>query len=302
MTGSPVPAIDLRLGPVGFAPLPDDRLALLEGTSIVDHVDRPGFWGNIARPAAEQFTGTPLVAIGLGVVAVAAVVLVARQRPLGVRHAVAAAAVVGCIAYPFAPYSAPIVGHPTTNPIVVLIVALNVRYLLPPLIVLLCLVPVGLAGLSRRIGDVAVVVATATTAQLWRRSLSFDAEWPTTTDDAVLGTVVVLLAAAVVPGCGQPARRGADVAPVGDRRRRRRRRRHRGGALVARRRGGRPLAQLPRHAVRARGPVAVRPTSSTASGWPCWAAGCSTPTWGPSWGPRSTTWACHGGGGDGPAN
>jgi hypothetical protein len=209
VTGSPVPAIDLRLGPVGFAPVPDDRLALLEGTSIVDHVDRPGFWGNIARPAAEQFTGTPLVAIGLGVVAVAAVVLVARQRPLGVRQAVAAAAVVGCVAYPFAPYSAPIVGHPTTNPIVVLIVALNVRYLLPPLIVLLCLVPIGLAGLSRRIGDVAVVVATATTALLWRRSLSFDAEWPTTTDDAVLGTVVVLLAAAVVAGLRAPARRGA---------------------------------------------------------------------------------------------
>jgi hypothetical protein len=133
VTGSPVPAIDLRLGPVGFAPLPEDRLALLDDTSIVAHMDRPGFWGNIARPAAEQFTGTPLVAVGLGVAAVAAVVLVARQRPVGVQHAAAAAAVVGCVAYPFAPYSAPIVGHPTTNPIVVLIVALNVRYLLPPL-------------------------------------------------------------------------------------------------------------------------------------------------------------------------
>jgi hypothetical protein len=70
-------------------------------------------------------------------------------------------------------------------------------------------VPIGLVGLSRRIGDVVVVVTTATTALLWRRSLSFDAEWPTTPDDAVLGTVVVLVAAAVVVGLRAPARRGA---------------------------------------------------------------------------------------------
>ena len=53
VTGSPVPAIDLRFGPVGFAPLPEDRLALLEDTSIVDHLDRPGLLGQ-HRPAGRR--------------------------------------------------------------------------------------------------------------------------------------------------------------------------------------------------------------------------------------------------------
>ena len=198
VTGSPVPAVDLRLGGVGFAPLPHDRLALLEDSSLVAHAGDPGFWGNLGRGLADQFTGSQLVGCGLVIVALAAVVLVARQWPWGVRHAVLAAGLAGCVAYPLAPYSAPIGSAETSNPIALLIVVLNVRYLLPSLAVLLCLLPIGLAGLHRRIGDALVVVATATTALLWRRSLWFDAEWPTSTGDAQMAAgVVVALAAAV---------------------------------------------------------------------------------------------------------
>ena len=198
VTGSPVPAVDLRLGGVGFAPLPHDRLALLEDSSLVAHAGDPGFWGNLVRGLADQFTGSQLVGCGLVLVALAAVVLVARQWPWGVRHAVLAAGLAGCVAYPLAPYSAPIGSAETSNPIALLIVVLNVRYLLPSLVVLLCLLPIGLAGLHRRIGDALVVVATATTALLWRRSLWFDAEWPTSTGDAQMAAgVVVALAAAV---------------------------------------------------------------------------------------------------------
>lgn len=90
VAGSPVPAIDLTVGPVGFASLPDHRRALLEDSSIVANLDLPGFWGNVARPVVEGVTGSTVAT--LVVLVAAAIVLVMVQRPLGVRHAVVASA------------------------------------------------------------------------------------------------------------------------------------------------------------------------------------------------------------------
>ena len=208
VTGSPVPAVDLRVGPVGFAPFPHDRLALLDDSSLVAQSDKPGFWRYLVRGLADQFTGSELIGYGILLLGLAAVVLVARQRPWGVRHAVLAAGLVGCVAYPLAPYSAPIDGAETSNQIALVIVVLNVRYLLPSVIVLLCLLPVGLAGLHRRIGDGLVIVAAATTVQLWQRSLWFNAEWPTSTGDAQVAVLVVVAVAAAL-GLWAVSRRSA---------------------------------------------------------------------------------------------
>jgi hypothetical protein len=185
-------------------------MAYFENSSLIDRMDAPGFWGNIGRGLADQFTGSPFVSIGIGIVVVGVIVLIVRQRPLGVRHAVLAAGVVGAVVYPFAPYSAPIEGHPTSEFLAVLIVVLNVRYLLPSLAVLLCLVPVALRRLPTRAGDVLAVVAVGATGLLWRRCLWFDAEWPTTTGDGQLAAVATVVAAAAVAGVWALARRRPD--------------------------------------------------------------------------------------------
>ncbi len=213
VTGSPVPAVDLRLGPIGFAPLPSERLELLEHSSIVDNVGEPGFWGNIARPAVEGLTGSVALTIALMLAAVAAAVLVAVQRPIGLRHAVTLSALVGCVAYPFGPNSAPLLGGGTQNPFATLIVGLNVRYLLPSLVVLLCMLPVGLGRRSGRVGDVAVAAAAGMVGYLWLETTAFDAEWPTGEGDrAIAAALVALAAAGVVAGRALATRGGGTTA------------------------------------------------------------------------------------------
>jgi hypothetical protein len=197
VTGSPVPAIDLRVLGIGFAPLSADRRELLDGSSIVENVGRTGFWANIARPVAEHVFATPVVTAAVVVAAAVVVGRVAIQRPLSMRHAVLLAGVGGCIAYPFAPYSAPLLDTSTSSPFAGLIVALNVRYLLPSLWVILCLLPFALEGL-RRVAAGAVVASTAAVVYLWIENMSFDAEWATTTSDSVIA--VALVAAAVGGG------------------------------------------------------------------------------------------------------
>ncbi|HKY65325.1 MAG TPA: hypothetical protein VJM49_03105, partial [Acidimicrobiales bacterium] len=201
VTGSPAPVVDLRIGPVGFAPLPADRLALLEDSSLAAHAGEPGFWGNIARPVTVFFTGSIWLTVAVLALAVVSVVLVARLRPVDVRHAVVVAGVVGLAAYPFSPYGAPLLGGPTNGPVAATIVGLNTRYVVPALAALLCVLPVGLSGLARRAGRsaaVAVVVGAAGAVPfLWRKSLSLDAEWPTSTGDAIAGAVVVAVVGAV---------------------------------------------------------------------------------------------------------
>lgn len=204
VTGSPVPAIDLRVFGVGFTPLSADRRELLDGSSIVENVGRPGFWSNIARPVAENMFGTPVITAAVIVAAVVVIIGIAFQRPIGVRHAVVVAAVGGCVAYVFAPYSAPLLDASTDGPFASLIVALNVRYLLPALAVLLGLLPVALDRFDRfgRLADAAVGVGSAAVAYLWIDNRGFDAEWPTTDRDSLVAValVAVVVGATLVGG------------------------------------------------------------------------------------------------------
>lgn len=217
IAGSPVPPIDLRLFGIGFAPLPSDRRALLEGSSLVDAVERPGFWGNIARPVAAHIFGPPVITVAVAVAAVVVIVRIVGQRPLGLRHAVLLAGVGGCIAYPLAPYSAPLLDVDTHTPLASLIVTLNVRYLLPSLAVVLCLLPSALGKLDRLAAGVTVAASVAV-AYLWFENTGFEAEWPTTRSDSVLGVVLVaavvivaFAAAAVARGRGRDRGRGEDT-------------------------------------------------------------------------------------------
>jgi len=198
VTGNPVPALDLSIGPVGFAPLPADRIALLDNSSIAENVDLPGFWANIAHPVLDGIVGSIVLAVAIILTAVVAAALVAVQRPWGLRHAVTASAVGGCVAYVFAPYSAPLLGNGTDSPTAALIVGLNVRYLLPSLAVLLCMLPVGLERRSRTVGDVMVVAGAGAVAYLWFESTRLHGEWPMRTSDTVIGVAVVAAAVLVV--------------------------------------------------------------------------------------------------------
>lgn len=216
VTGSPAPVVDLRIGPVGFAPLSDDRLSLLDDSALAAHVGEPGFWGNIAGPVTSFFTGSTGLTAAVLALALVSVVLVARLRPVDLRHAVVVAGVVGLAAYPFSPYGAPLRGTSTSNPMATVIVGLNTRYVVPALAVLLCMLPVGLSGLPGRAGrwaGVAVVGGSAgAVAFLWRKSLSFDAEWPTSTGDAIAAAVVVAAIGAVALAVALAGRWPAAVA------------------------------------------------------------------------------------------
>lgn len=205
VTGSPIPAMDLKVGPLGFAALPRHRIELLDDSTIVDVMGAPGFWGNIARPLYRNLTGSMVLTTAIVVAALAAVVGMGRRRPIDVRHAVALAALGGCLAYPFTPYTAPLLGNSTQDPINAVIVVLNARYLLPSLVVLLCMLPVGLAGGSRRLGDASVVAAAVAVVGLWHETRGFDGEWPTNGGDTAIG-----LAIPAVAGLGALA--GAAVA------------------------------------------------------------------------------------------
>lgn len=144
VSGSPLPMLDLRIGPVGFSRLEDPRFEGLDDTSIVDHlVNTSGFVGETLRPAFDLAFGPLPVVLALLAVGLTGVVLVVvRTRPIGVEHAVAAASVGGVIAFFLSPNSAPV--DTGFGDVATTIVALNMRYLLPSLLPLLCLLPIGL--------------------------------------------------------------------------------------------------------------------------------------------------------------
>lgn len=214
-TGNPIPAMDLKLGPLGFAPLPRHRLDELDESTLADIVAAPGFWGNIGRPLYQGLTGSMVLSSAVVVAALAAVVGMARRRPVDVRHAVALAALVGCLAYPFTPNTAPLAGNSTQGPISAVIVVLNVRYLLPSLALLLCMLPVALGGGSRRLAHAGVVAGAIAVAGLWYQTTVFDGEWPVTGGDTAIGLAiaatagVVALGVAAMSGSRDPGRAGS---------------------------------------------------------------------------------------------
>lgn len=221
-TGNPLPALDMTLGPLGFRSLPAERLAVLDDTSLADKVALPGFWPNIGYPLLDHMVGSIVITAALVSAAVATAVLVLRQRPWGLRHAVVLAAVGGCLAYPFVPNTAP-VGNTTDNPLAATIVVLNARYLLPSLVVLVCLLPIAFAGRFRRAGAVALAAMVAAVVYQWFDGLAFDAEWPTGPADTAIAVAVVAavaltaLVGAAVPGARRLAGGGRTTWAVGAR-------------------------------------------------------------------------------------
>ena len=194
VAGSPVPAVDLRVGGVGFAPLPADRLAALAGTSIVDRMKEPGFYHAVGLPVVREVTGSLPLTAALVVAAAAPIVWLARRRPVGLPHAVAAAAVMGGVAYLVAPNGAPW-PTPTGDELsfAAVITLLNVRYVLPCLAVLLFLVPLATrtGGRWRGTGEAGAVLATLWMAWVATRKFPFDAEWPVTRRDVLVAVALV---------------------------------------------------------------------------------------------------------------
>lgn len=194
VAGSPMPAVDLRVGGVGFAPLPADRLSALAGTSIVDRTSEPGFYGMVGLPVVGDVTGSLPLTAALVVVAAVPMVWLARRRPVGLPHALAAAAVVGVVAYLVAPNGAP---QPTPTgtelSFATIIMLLNVRYVLPCVAVLLCLVPLatGAGGGWRRAGEAGAVLTTVWVAWVATRRFPFDAEWQVIRRDTLVAATIV---------------------------------------------------------------------------------------------------------------
>ncbi|HET6948946.1 MAG TPA: hypothetical protein VFI47_01120 [Acidimicrobiales bacterium] len=213
VAGSPLPLTDLKIAGWGFGSLPDDRLAELEGTALSGKLGGlPGFQGQTLWPAVEIMAGTVAFAAIVAVVAVAAGVLVVRTRPFGVRHVAVVAAVAALVAYVFAPNSAPVFEVRLAGEIDERIVALNARYLLPGLGVLLCLLPVGLAGLARRgriLAEVVAVAAAAYLVYLTPKTLIGHGEWAVQGSDTAAGFVTLAVGAAVVAAVVLQARRHA---------------------------------------------------------------------------------------------
>ncbi len=198
VAGNPVPVAELKVGPVGFAALPHDRLRALDHTSLLDKMHLPGFASRTLLPAVETVTGAIPFAVLLGLAAVAAAVLGLRRRPVGVPHAVVTSAVVACLVYVVSPNSAPISGTDMPADLDAKIVSLNARYLLPGLSVLLCLLPVGLGPRWRRWGDVAAIGTVGYLVFLATKASPGHGEWVVQgVDTATAAAAVVLIAVGV---------------------------------------------------------------------------------------------------------
>lgn len=208
VAGSPLPMLDLRIGPLGFSRLEDPRFEGLASTSIVDHLrDADGFAGDTLRPAFDLAFGPLPVVLALLAVGLAGVVLVAvRKRPIGVEHAVAAASVGGVVAFFFSPNSAPVAAG--FGDVATTIVALNTRYLLPSLLPMLCLLPMGLPSSEeattgpKLLGSATTRAALTTLAAAGVVLFTFlrrlGSEWEVTVGDAVTAVVIVAVLAVLV--------------------------------------------------------------------------------------------------------
>jgi hypothetical protein len=181
--------MQLKIGGVGFDQLDDERVEALEGTSIVDQWDSTdGFLGMALQPAFEAIIGPPPVLLALVVAGLAVLVLVARLRPVALPHAVAISALGGCVAFFFSPNTAPIsFGLTELAPV---IVGLNLRYLMPSLLLLLCMLTVGLAPAWRRTSAVLAWSATAGVGFFTFHS-RMDSEWPVEAADGWAALVIV---------------------------------------------------------------------------------------------------------------
>lgn len=189
VAGNPLPMMQLKLGGVGFDQLDDERVEALEDTSIVDQWgSTDGFFGMALRPAFEAIIGPPPVLLALVLAGLAVMALVARLRPVGLPQAVAVSALAGCVAFFFSPNTAPIsFGLTELAPV---IVGLNIRYLMPSLLLLLCMLTVCLAPAWRRTSAILAWSATAGVGYFTFHS-RMDSEWPVEAADGWAAFVIV---------------------------------------------------------------------------------------------------------------
>lgn len=214
VAGSPVPVAELKVGPVGFAALPHERLAALDGTSILDKMHLPGFGSQTLLPAVDAVTGALPFALLLGLAACMAALLVVRGRPVGVPHAVVTSAVVACLVYVISPNGAPIWGTDIPGNVDAMIVSLNARYLLPGFTVLLCLLAVALEQRWRRLADVVAVGTVGYLLFLATRPPPGHVEWAVYgVDTATAIAVVAVIGGAVAISRVVAVKAGAAARP-----------------------------------------------------------------------------------------
>jgi hypothetical protein len=122
-TGSPLPSLDLKIGPLGF-PSPDLQVVDRTGFAIVDYAFDGEVWESVFLPGlVDAFSTTTLPLLGL--LGAGIVLGLAGRGPEA--RLVAAVALAGIVAYLATPLSAP---GPEGDPDQLLF-ALNLRYVLP---------------------------------------------------------------------------------------------------------------------------------------------------------------------------
>lgn len=187
-TGSPVPFLNTQLAGVGPEGFPPSWLAPLEGTSILHFAGSPHFVSYTMRVAIGEVLGSLALAIALAVVAAATPILVAMRRPVGIVHAAVASALVGCIAYVVGPNGAPVHWGPLSS-LAVTIVAVNTRYVLSSLALLLCLLPFALRDRVRKVDAVATWALAAYVSFLGLRRV-VEGEWRVHAGDAWIAAAI----------------------------------------------------------------------------------------------------------------
>jgi hypothetical protein len=195
-TGNPLPWFDV--GPLPAPPLPE---AEISGSTVLSVLGRDGIWGEVFHPGLDTSFG-PLWVVVL-VLSLAGAVLSFRSGDRVVR-ALALLSVVSGALYTVTPNTA--AGAGSTTALLRGMFFLNLRYLLPALVVGLVLLPISApARLRRPLGF--VLAGTVLLTQLPR---TFEADWEfrVTRSDALVGVLVAAGMLLVV------TRRRAAVAAV----------------------------------------------------------------------------------------
>jgi hypothetical protein len=122
-TGSPLPSVDLKVGPLGF-PSPDLQVVDRTGFTIVDYAFDGEVWESVFLPGLVDAFGATTFPL-LGLLGAGIVIGLARGAPE--TRLAAAVALAGIVAYLVTPLSAP---GPEGDPDQLLF-ALNLRYVLP---------------------------------------------------------------------------------------------------------------------------------------------------------------------------
>jgi hypothetical protein len=124
-TGSPVPWLDVGVGPVQMSGVTTNAADNVTDQTILNYADHPRLMSNVVYPGIRAALGDAWWAWGLLLVASLALVVVARRRVLVV---IAAVGLVGLVSHIVTPLSLMV---PPDNPVAFFTFAFNLRYALP---------------------------------------------------------------------------------------------------------------------------------------------------------------------------